>query len=127
MAWSFSNPWFPRSPTHDDYHAGSDRHTSVDRGGVREDRRNPGARTNLYRTGDLQRNVERALLLQELAAASQETSHARQAGGTRTGRERGNHRYWRRLFSGFQDRIAQPSEFYRAVSGRGYRCRRYLA
>ena len=95
--------------------------------GVREDRLAAGPRAELHRAGHLQRDVERALLLQELAPASEEAAHARQAGAAGPGRERRHHRHRRRLRHRLQDRIAQSPQLHRAVPGRGHRRRRHPA
>ena len=86
-----------------------------------------GPRTHLNRTRHFQRDVERALLLQEFAHSSEEASHRKQTRSARPGRKRRDHRYRRRLCDRVQDRIPQPSQLYRAVSGRSYRRRRHSA
>src|ERR1700693_281212 len=55
------------------------------------------ARAYTHRTRHLQRDVERALLLQVLARAPETIAHAQQARIAGTGRERRYHRHWRRL------------------------------
>ena len=82
------------------------------------------ARAHAHRTRHLQRDVERALLLQIVARASEAPAHAQQARAAGTGRERRHHRHWRRLGLRLQDRIAQSSVVHRAVSGRDHGRRR---
>ena len=94
---------------------------------VSEDRRYSGPRAHLHRTRHLQRDVERALLLQELAHSPEEAAHARQAGGAGTRRKRRHHRYRRRLRHRLQDRVAQSPQLHRALPGRGHRSRRHPA
>ena len=78
-------------------------------------------RAHAHRTRHLQRHVERALLLQIFARASEAPAHAQPARAAGTGRERGHHRHRRRLGLRVQNRVAQPSQLHRAVSGRDHR------
>src|ERR1700757_3257642 len=62
---------------------------------IREDQATSGpARAYAHRTRHLQRDVERALLLQVVARASETTAHAQQARIAGAGRERWHHRHW---------------------------------
>ena len=99
----------------------------TDRAGIRENCLAARPRAHLHGTRHLQRDVERALLLQELAHSFEEAAHAQQAGAARAGRERRHHRHRRRLRDRVQDRIAQSSQLHRAVSGRGHRRGRHSA
>src|ERR1035441_10424975 len=114
-SWVFSMRWCGS----DGARARSDRATSIDAGRVWENRRHPGTRAQLHGAGYFQRDVERALFLQELAAAVEEAADAGPPGGAGPGRKRGDYRYRRRLRDRVQDRVAQPPQLYRAVSGRG--------
>ena len=97
-------------------------------GRIREDQKAAGwTRADNHGTRHLQRDVERALLLQVFTRTSETAADAQPPGGARAGRERGHYRHWRRLGLRLQDRVAQSSIVYRAVSGRGYGCRRNFA
>ena len=70
----------PRRCAHERrHHSRPHRAASAHARRVPEDRRHPRPRAQLHRARHLQRDVERALLLQELAPASEEAAHARQA------------------------------------------------
>ena len=80
-----------------------------------------------HRTRHLQRDVERALLLQVVARAPEAPAHAQPPRACRAGRERRHHRHRRRLGVRLQDRVAQSSLVHRAVPGRRHRRRRHSA
>ena len=71
-----------------------------------------------HRTRHLQRDVERALLLQIVARAPEAAADAQQARAAGAGGERRHHRHRRWLGLRVQDRVAQSSVVHRAVSGR---------
>ncbi len=100
--------------------AGDRRPTSAHARRVRKNRGDSRPRAQPHRAWHLQRDVERALLVQELARTPEEAADARQAGGAGAGRERRHHRYRRRLCHRLQDRIAQPPQLHRAIPGRGH-------
>ena len=86
-----------------------------------------GREPTLHRAGHFQRDVERALLLQVVARASEAAADAQPAGGAGAGRERRHHRHRRWLGLRLQDRVAQSSLVHRAVPGRGDRSGRHSA
>ena len=85
----------------------------------------PEARAHPDGTRHLQRDVERALQLQELTRPPETPADERAGRPAGPGRERRHHRHRRRPGRCFQDRIAQSSVLHRAVSGRRHRRRRH--
>ena len=79
------------------------------------------------RARDVQRDVERALLVQELEAAAAHAAHRGRGRDRRAGRERGRDLDRRRPGGRVQDRVAQPPERRRALPGRGDRRGRHPA
>ena len=93
-----------------------------------EDQRNPRPRAELHRAGHLLGDVERALQLQEHAAAAEDFPDQVAEDSRRRGRgKRRHHRHRRRPGHRVQDRVAQSSERGRAVPGRGHGRRRHRA
>ena len=86
-----------------------------------------GRDPNLHRARHLQRDVERALLLQIEQSASAPPADARAAGAAGPRRKRGRRGHRRRPRRRLQDGVAQSSELRRAVSGRGHGRRRNSA
>ena len=80
-----------------------------------------------HRTRHFQRDVERALLLQVFPRSPEAPAHAQQVGCARARRECRHHRHRRRVGVRVQNRIAQSSIVYRAISGRRHRRRRHPA
>ena len=76
-----------------------------------------GPDANAHRAGHLQRNVERALLLQVVARAPEAAAHAQQARPPGARRERRHHRHRRRMGLRVQNRVTQPSIVHRAIPG----------
>src|SRR5580692_1878718 len=94
-------------------------------GRIREDQTTSRrTRADHHRTGHFQRDVERALLLQIFARASETAAHPQPSRRARPGRERGHYRHRRWLGLRLQNRIAQPSIIHRAISGRSHGRRR---
>src|SRR5215470_5781171 len=85
------------SSTHDlpseaSHHSGTHPGTRLDAGGVRQNRATARrAHTYPHRTRHLQRDVERALLLQVFACAFEAVAHSQQTRGPGTGREHEHH------------------------------------
>ena len=97
----------------------------ADRRRARRDPRAPGRpRTERRRARDVQRDVERALLVQELEASAVDPADDRSRRHRRPRRERRRDLHRGRPRGRVQDRIAQPPERGRAIPGRGDRCRR---
>ena len=111
----------PRDPRAAPPRAGADRR------GARRDRTTARPWSQRPRARDVQRDVERALLLQEQQAPPADAADRRRRRGRRPGRERRRHADRRRLGSGLQDRVAQPPVRGRAIPGRGHRGRRHPA
>ena len=104
-----------RSPHHTRAHQAA----QADRRGVRPHREALGPRAHVHRARRLQRDVERALLLQVVARAPPPPPHEGPAGHPGARRERRRRRHRRRLRGRLQDGVAQPPELHRAVPGRG--------
>ena len=97
---------------------------------VRTDPRDPRSPADQLRARDVQRHVERALLLQELEGAPQAVlrdpaGDADREDAGRHRRERRRHRHRPGLRRHVQDRVAQPSVVRRALPGRRDRRRRH--
>ena len=103
-------------------HPGSHQGTRHHAGGIRAHSRDPRSRAELHRAGYLFRHVERALLLQKYPCAAEDIPHPFAKGdrGCRRGKCRGD-RHGGRPRGGVQDRVAQPSQRSRAISGGGHR------
>ena len=84
----------------------------------------------VHRTRHLQRDVERALLLQVVARALEAAAYAQPPRSAGAGGKRRHHRHRRRLGLRLQDRVAQSSLVHRAVPGccdwRGWHPARHL-
>ena len=85
------------------------------------------ARADIYRTGHLFGDVERALFLQIVEEMAAHPAHHRTSGDLRAGRECGRGRYRRRAGGGLQDGKPQPPQLHRAASGRCHRRGRHFA
>src|ERR1700733_2316297 len=86
-------------------------------GRVRENQAASGTtRAYAHRTGHLQRDVERALLLQIVAGPPKAAAYPQQACAARPGRERRHYRHWRRMGLRLQDRVAQSPVLHRTIS-----------
>ena len=86
-----------------------------------------GPHADAHRAGHLQRDVERALLLQIVARAPEAPADAQPPRGAGPGRKCGHHRHRRRLGLRLQDRVAQSPVVHRAVPGRDHRRGRHSA
>ena len=124
-----SDWWAP-----DDARRGGGRHGAAPSTAGRDRRRARGdqgpsgrARPQRPRTRDVQRHVERALLVQELEAAAADAPDRRRGRRRRSGRERRRHLDRWRPRGRVQDRVAQPSVGGGAVPGRRDRRRRHPA
>ena len=109
--------YYSRNPARPRHHAGR----------ISADPEIDGPHADAHRARHLQRDVERALLVQIVARAPEAAADAQPARGAGPGRERRHHRHRRRLGLRLQDRVAQSPFVYRAIPGRDDRRGRHSA
>src|SRR6478672_10078278 len=90
---------------HSSHYSRNSARSRVDGGRIRAHQAAAWARTVIYRAWNLQRDVERALLVQIVASAFETTANAQPPCAARARRECRHHRYRRRLGLRVQDRV----------------------